>query len=221
LLDRAAGRGGFLIAGEDITDRKRMEEELLKAKKLEATAILAGGEPVRTISSLRGMVTDCANRALAGANVECRYAFSDDLWQVAIDQDQMSQVFSNIFTNAQEAMPQGGTIEVLAGNMVIEATEKDTIPGMRRGRFVRIAIRDHGPGIQGEDLPKIFDPYFSTKKMGAQKGMGLGLTIVYSVVRKHDGYIQVESRAESGTTVFLYLPAADQEDSLIRGKVTR
>lgn len=114
-------------------------------------------------------------------------------------------------------------IKLLTAQVVnfAKQTEKDTIPGMRRGRFVRIAIRDHGPGIQGEDLPKIFDPYFSTREMGAQKRMGLGLTIVCSVVRKHDGYIQVESRAESGTTVFLYLPAADQEDSLIRGKVTR
>jgi signal transduction histidine kinase len=75
------------------------------------------------------------------------------------------------------------------------------------GEYVQVSIADQGTGIAQDVLPKIFDPYFSTKQRGAQKGMGLGLTICHSIVQKHQGAITVESTVGVGTTFHIYLPA--------------
>ena len=78
---------------------------------------------------------------------------------------------------------------------------------MKKGNYVHIVIKDNGSGIPEEHLKRVFDPYFSTKQRGVQKGMGLGLSTAYSVIQKHEGYISVESTSSAGTTVSIYLPA--------------
>jgi CheY-like chemotaxis protein len=107
--------------------------------------------------------------------------------------------------NAREAMPQGGVVSVRAENVVLGSHNKPSLPP---GDYVRVSIADRGGGIAKEMLPKIFDPYFSTKQRGDQKGMGLGLTICHTVIQKHGGAIDVESELGVGTTFHIHLPAS-------------
>jgi signal transduction histidine kinase len=78
---------------------------------------------------------------------------------------------------------------------------------LHAGKYVKISIQDQGVGIQEEHLSMIFDPYFSTKEMGSQKGMGLGLATTYSIIKRHDGYIAADSKVGVGSTFHIYLPA--------------
>jgi len=122
-----------------------------------------------------------------------------------VDAGQIGQVIRGIVLNAREAMPQGGMVYVRAENAVLRAQELLSLPP---GEYVRVSITDQGTGIAKDVLPKIFDPYFSTKHRGDQKGMGLGLTICHAVVQNHGGAIAVKSEVGSGTTFDIYLPAA-------------
>ncbi len=165
-----------------------------------------GGNPWKTPASIRELIADsCSLTSSGDSNVECRCSFPDDLWLTDIDLSQMSQVIDNVLANAKEAMPEGGIIDIIAENMRIGSQDE----GMefKKGPYVRIAVRDHGIGIPEDILGKVFDPYYSTKERGSQKGMGMGLTIAYSIVEKHAGHIMVESAPRAGTTVSIYLPA--------------
>lgn len=101
-------------------------------------------------------------------------------------------------------MLQDGELHLSCQNYTIQ--REDALP-VKEGDYLKISIADTGVGIPAEIFDKIFDPYFSTKPKGAQKGMGLGLTIAYSIIHKHDGHITVESKVGKGTTVQIYLPA--------------
>ena len=114
--------------------------------------------------------------------------------------------------NAVEAMPQGGTVTLQAENQVIEKKGKDSALPLNEGKYVRVSIKDEGGGIPEKHLTKIFDPYFSTKDRGVQKGMGLGLTTAYAVVQKHGGHIMVDSTIGVGTIVTIYLPTTAAEN---------
>ncbi len=256
--------GGKVIGGmavvEDVTERKRMEEEILKAQKLESVGILAGGiahdfnnllsailgnisltklytnpddkshkrlteaekacirasdltqqlltfskggAPVKKLlSSLGDLIKDTANFAVSGSNVRCEFHIAEDLWSVEVDEGQVSQVINNLVINAQQAMPEGGLVKVSVDNVQID--KEASIP-LREGRYVKVSVEDRGIGIPREHLSKIFDPYFTTK----YRGSGLGLATVYSIIKKHDGYVDVESEVGVGTKFFLYIPAAE------------
>jgi len=125
-----------------------------------------------------------------------------------VDEDQMKQVIQNMVMNAKEAMPSGGTIVISCENVNI--TPQDRLPLIKEDH-VKISIHDEGTGISEEDMSKIFDPYFTTKGMGSDKGVGLGLAICYSVIRKHNGYILVDSVPDKGTTFQIYLPATKKD----------
>ena len=118
----------------------------------------------------------------------------------------MKQALGNIIVNAKEAMPEGGIVKIKGENIAI--TEKDHLP-LKDGAYIKISIEDRGSGISEGNLSKIFDPYFTTKVMDSEKGKGLGLTVSYSIIKKHDGLISFESRVSEGTTFYIYLPAAD------------
>jgi len=121
-----------------------------------------------------------------------------------VDAGQLGEVIRNLILNAQEAMPKAGCVLVRAINVRLRAREQPALPA---GEYVLISIADQGNGIAQDILPKIFDPYFSTKQRGTQKGMGLGLTICHSIIQKHQGAINVESALGVGTTFNIYLPA--------------
>ncbi|MDA8387110.1 MAG: PAS domain S-box protein [Nitrospiraceae bacterium] len=161
-----------------------------------------GGHPVKRRIPLMPLVKNSANFALSGSRSVCRITADKDLWDADADEGQTGQVIQNIVLNANEAMPDGGIVDISIGNVDIPAGGK---PSLRDGgMFVRIDIRDSGIGIPGRDLPRIFDPYFTTK----QTGSGLGLATSYSIVRNHGGAIEVESGENRGSVFSIYLPAA-------------
>jgi len=160
-----------------------------------------GGAPVRRPSPLVGVVTDAVDLARAGAHVTIDLAIAGDLWSAEIDVEQISHALHNILLNARQAMPEGGMIEVRAENVVFDA---DSLQ-LRSGRYVMISVADHGCGIAADVLPRVFDPYFTTKHSGS----GLGLATVHAIISKHEGYITVQSVLNAGTTFSVYLPACE------------
>jgi len=258
------GQGNVEMVTEqvrDITEKLRMEEELLKAQKLESIGILAGGiahdfnnlltailgnislskmyvsegdrvfaklveaekaalrardltqqlltfsrggAPVKKKSSVAEIARESASFALSGSRSSCFFCIPDDLWQAEVDQGQLSQVINNLILNADQAMPSGGLIEVTCENACLAGRE---LPPLREGRYVVVSIRDHGAGILPDVLPRIFDPYFTTK----QGGKGLGLSTVYSIIRNHEGHITVTTQPDKGTTFTVYLPCGGDD----------
>jgi two-component system, cell cycle sensor histidine kinase and response regulator CckA len=186
------------------------EKALLRAKHLtsEFLTFSKGGAPIKANVLLETLIRNSVDLALSGSNVECEYSFADGLWQVVVDPGLISQVFTNITINAKESMPSGGVIEICAKNITADAKAQQTDTPIKDGRYVSISIRDYGMGIPKENIDKIFDPYFSTKQRGSQKGMGLGLAVAHSIVRGHDGYIFAESDVGIGTTFHVLLPAS-------------
>ncbi|MCX5813875.1 MAG: PAS domain S-box protein [Proteobacteria bacterium] len=176
-----------------------------------------GGEPWKKIIAVAPVIKSTARFVLSGSRIKCKYFLSDSLHPVHADEVQLRQVVHNIMNNSREAMPAGGVITIRAENVVI--TQKDNVP-LPYGDYVKISIEDKGIGIKEEYLSKIFDPYFSTKGMGVQKGMGLGLSVSYSIIKKHAGYILLESSQGVGTTVQIYLPAYKKEaEGVVAGEV--
>ncbi len=157
-----------------------------------------GGSPVRRLVPVAAIVADAVNLARAGAAMAINAHISAGLWSAQIDPGQIGQVLHNVLLNAREAMPEGGLVELSAANVLAEDAAGNT------GQYVRIAVRDYGSGIPADVLPRIFDPYFTTKPRGA----GLGLTSAYSIVRKHGGIISVSSQPGQGTLVTIDLPAS-------------
>lgn len=163
-----------------------------------------GGEPLKKAASLSDLFKNMIGILLKDSLIQTEIDLPDDLYHVAIDEGQMKQVINNLVINAKEAMPNGGTLAVRGENLRVSANEN--IP-IREGDYLKISVRDTGAGIPAENLAKIFDPYYSTKDTYNQKGLGLGLAVCYSIIKRHDGLITVESQAGEGTTFNMYLPA--------------
>lgn len=180
------------------------EKASLRAKDLthQLLTFSRGGEPIKKAVSMQGLIRESAAFALRGSDVRCAFDLPEDLWPVAADEGQLSQVINNLIINADHAMPRGGTIRVTGENLNLERRD---IPQLKDGRYVRVSIEDQGVGIPEEHLQKIFDPYFTTKA----KGSGLGLATSYSIIRRHGGHIEVTSTPGVGTTFHIYLAAAE------------
>jgi PAS domain S-box-containing protein len=182
----------------------------LQAKELAHRLITfaKGGEPVRKIGSMAQLLMNTAGSSLYDSNVICRFSLPDDLWPIEMDELQIRQVIHNLVVNAREAMPEGGTMTIHAENVTVTAS--DGLP-LKEGRYVRWSVKDHGIGIRREDLHRVFDPCFTFKPAGKPKGMGLGLPICYSIIKKHEGFIDVESEPGIGSTFSVYLPASPHD----------
>ncbi|MBL9167657.1 MAG: response regulator [Verrucomicrobiales bacterium] len=166
-----------------------------------------GGAPIRTPTEVGKVIEESSRLALGGRPLRYHIQVEDDLWPVEVDPAQLGQVVRNIVQNAAEATTGDGLVEIRAVN---RSLTPDNGAGLTAGCYIQVTIADQGTGIPPEVLGRIFDPYFSTKERGAQKGMGLGLTICHSVVRMHEGTIRVESKPGVGTTFHIYLPACDR-----------
>jgi signal transduction histidine kinase/ActR/RegA family two-component response regulator len=200
---------------EDISDMLGdAEKASVRATNLtqQLLAFSRGGAPVRRLVSIAKILQEHTEFALSGSNVKCEYSIPKDLWQVEMDEGQIGQVIHNLVINAKQAMPEGGVIRVGAEN--VPPDELETLP-LKPGRHVRILVTDQGVGIPARHLDKVFDPFFTTK----QKGSGLGLTSAFTIVRNHEGHLQVDSEVGVGTTVRVYLPASERRTS--SGEETR
>ena len=256
------GNHKYILAFDrDVTERKRMEGELIKTRKLESISFLAGGlahdfnnlltgimanislakksldpgdetlnilntagnachqakdltyqlfrfakggQPERREMSVASLIMDAVSFSLKSPRIKCEFSLPGDLWHVEVDEALMDQVIHNLVINACEAMPDGGLITISGRNVTLH--KKDNLP-LPDGKYIRISVKDEGTGIPQEHLEKIFDPYFTTKKMNRSKGTGLVLAVCYSLIKKHDGYITVESEVGRGTTFHIYLAA--------------
>ncbi len=159
-----------------------------------------GGAPVKRPVSLAAVLSEAAGFSLRGSRVMHELDFPEDLWAVNADEGQMMQVFNNVLINADQAMPAGGVIRIAGRNVKVGV---DEVPPLAAGGYVRISVQDEGIGIPREHLPRIFDPYFTTK----QKGSGLGLAASFSIIRRHNGHMTVESEPGRGATFHIYVPA--------------
>lgn len=182
-----------------------VENACIRAKDLtqQLLTFSKGGAPVTKVTSIADLIGDSARFVFRGSKTRCSFLLCEDLWPVEVDEGQISQVIHNLAINADQAMPDGGTVVISTENIVIP-------PGSRLsltpGRYVEISVKDSGTGIEKEQLSKIFTPYFTTKK----SGNGLGLATSYSIINKHHGLIEVESEVGTGTTFRIYLPASDR-----------
>jgi len=132
-----------------------------------------------------------------------------DLPEVRVDHESIRQALSSIMANALEAaIVSDSTVKIEAEKVIMDADS--ILPGflLPPGEYVKITVSDNGPGISKEDMPRIFDPYYSTRERGVRKGMGLGLTIAYSAVKQNNGHIHILSEEGRGTKVLVYLPVA-------------
>ena len=255
------GQYAVLSIIRDITERKRVEDELQKSQKLESLGVLAGGiahdfnnlltaimgnlslakiyaqsihnaltvltsaervcqqakrltqqlitfsrggEPIKKALSISKLLREAVPLALSGTRTKYELSFPDNLWLAEVDEGQMNQVINNLMINADQSMPEGGLVEVCAENVTVGAKEKLSL---KNGRYIKITVKDRGIGIPEKYLQKIFDPYFTTKS----EGSGLGLAVTYSIIKKHNGCIKVESRTGAGTTFHIYIPASERE----------
>ena len=160
-----------------------------------------GSAPHRRIESIRDVVQEGVEFALHGSNLRCCFDLADDLEPVEVDRSQIHQVINNLVINAIQASGDGGILDVSAVN--VRVTLAEPIAPLEPGTYVRLTIRDHGSGIAAQNLARIFDPYFTTKR----EGSGLGLATAYSIIKKHNGLVQAESEIGQGTAFHIYLPA--------------
>jgi PAS domain S-box-containing protein len=163
-----------------------------------------GGTPVKKIERLVSLLQETAKFALSGSQIKCEFYIAPDVWPCKFDRNQIGQVVDNILINAHQAMPNGGIVIIGAENVIIE--ENQGKPTIKAGKYVKVSIRDQGVGIPKENISRIFDPFFTTKK----KGHGLGLATCYSIINRHEGYIEAESEIGTGTTIRFFLPATSE-----------
>jgi PAS domain S-box-containing protein len=158
-------------------------------------------------SDLNRVVSNLTPRLdrLIGAQIVLKYHFARNLPAVNADIGMIEQVLVHLIVNAREAMPQGGQIIIATESISLDAARVETHSEARPGEFVCLTVSDTGAGIYPEYLPRIFEPFFTTKETG--KGAGLGLAIVYGIVKQHHGWVEVSSQLGKGTAFKMFLPA--------------
>ncbi|MFZ2446743.1 MAG: PAS domain S-box protein [Syntrophobacteraceae bacterium] len=201
LAKLSAPPGGKILSRLEETERASLRARDLTQQLL---TFSVGGKPVKKCLSIAELIRESATFSLRGSNVRLDFVLPEDLWPVEADEGQIGQVVNNLSINADQAMPVGGIVRITAENVVAGPTSALPLP---HGRYVKITLADQGIGIAEEHLAKIFDPYFSTK----QKGSGLGLATVYSIIKSHGGHISVDSELKAGTSFTFYLPASEKE----------
>ncbi len=256
----------FLASKENITEKKKLENDLLQKQKMEAIGRLAGGiahdfnnmltvingysqlilhkmpkddplykkieqiyqagERAKNLTSqlltfsrkqirqpdiinLNTLIHDMEKMLtrLIGEDVQIITQSDEDLWAIESDRSQLEQILLNLAINARQAMPEGGQLFISTKNIVLDESFAATHPGAKTGKHVLLEITDTGRGMDEETQKHIFEPFFTTKPTG--QGTGLGLATVYGIVKQNDGYIEVKSHLNQGTSFSIYFPAAE------------
>jgi signal transduction histidine kinase len=170
---------------------------------MQLLALAKGGFRAREAMEIAPLIIDVVSSVLAGTAIQCEFDLQQDMPVVVADARQIAQVFSQLVTNAVEAMPEGGRVRI--GGHVSHISMEDA-PPLAGEDYLHVTVHDSGPGIPEEHLSKIFNPYFTTKEVGSRKGQGLGLAVCQAVIRKHGGVITAESSPGEGTTFHVWLP---------------
>ncbi len=212
----AAADAALAQANTVASETARISEAVARGADL-ARRLLAFGR--QQALQPRGVDVQSAVRATAdllgrliGPRIRVDLEFEDGGRAVHIDPTQLDQVLLNLALNARDAMPQGGCLTLATDHVTLLhplAAVPDAVPA---GRWITIAVTDTGTGIPAEILPRIFEPYFTTRSVqaGSSGGTGLGLATVYGILRQSGGYLTVAT-ASSGTTMTVYLPRSDQK----------
>jgi PAS domain S-box-containing protein len=200
----APTNGGSLLsflskAGQAAQHAAHLSSQLLTFSK--------GGAPLKRVASISELLAQAAEFSLYGSNLRADLDIPEELWKADVDSPQIEQVINGLIINAREAMPHGGTVRVCAQNVEIDSVSGLPLPA---GRYIKVSIVDRGPGVPEQLATKIFDPYFTTKAAGS----GLGLSIGYSIVKKHGGFLHLERSSAEGATFSFYLPASQFEEVL-------
>ena len=259
-----------LVINTDVTEKKRMESQFLRAQRMESIGTLAGGiahdlnnvlSPIlMAVDMLQLKTTDESSKrwldvlrtnAERGGNmvrqvlsfargiegervalqpkhlikeivkilretlpksIEISFKVPDNLWIISADATQMHQVLMNLCVNARDAMPEGGSISIMAENVYLDENYARMHIEAQAGRFVVVSVADTGPGMTPEIQNRIFEPFFTTKEM--TKGTGLGLSTALTIVKSHGGFINVYSELHKGSQFALYLPALNTPGSV-------
>ena len=173
-----------------------------------------GGCPLKKAVNINNLIEETAKFVTMGTKSKCNFEFSENIWTTNVDEGQVSQVISNLVINANQAMPSGGIIMIRTKNIAIESDNHES--QLPQGKYVNVTIEDQGLGISEEILPKIFNPFYTTK----QTGNGLGLSTTHSIIKSHDGHISVYSKLQKGTIFSIFLPASEQPLHLSNTKTT-
>lgn len=187
------------------------KEATLRAKKLtdQLQSFSKVSKPVLRRTSLKELI-EKATLPLTD-KITITSHFTDDLQEVEIDSNQISKVIESLLKNSIQAMTEDGKIHISCSNF----TNNDDITELKNGPFVQTSITDNGHGIAPEIENSIFDPYFTTRTRHSEQGSGLGLATVHSIIKRHKGFISVQSDAHSETTFTFYLPVNTRIDKSI------
>jgi len=182
----------------------KIQNTLDRAKSL-TTQLLTfskGGDPVIKVFNIKNLINTIADFSLSGSSLKYEVISDNDLLCCKGDENQIGQVIENILINARQAVKSNGQIKIVIKNLSKDkAVKLFNNPDLKKENYILITISDTGKGIPKEDMDKIFQPFFTTK----DKGHGLGLSIAYSILKKHGGGIKVESKLNEGTTFYVLL----------------
>jgi two-component system cell cycle sensor histidine kinase/response regulator CckA len=158
-------------------------------------------------------------RTLLGAAIQVEFHPDPAVQAINADPTQLEQVLMNLCLNARDAMPTGGSLEISTEQVEIKPGEQHLYPFLAPGAYVLIRVRDTGIGMDESTQARLFEPFFTTKEAG--QGTGLGLAVVYGIVKQHRGVIRVQSQPGQGATFLLYLPAVEPTEKLAEKQVAR
>ena len=191
-------------------DLKQIDLSATRAASLTRQLLLfSRRQPIQFTSfNLNTMVDNLLKmlHRLIGEDITINTDLNPELWTVQADAGNIEQVIMNLTVNARDAMPGGGTLTIKTENMHVDEDYCKTYTYAHQGRFVCISVQDTGVGMDKETINSIFEPFFTTK--GPGKGTGMGLSVVYGIVKQHEGWVNVYSEPGQGSILKIYLPAS-------------
>ena len=207
-VERLSGRSGLTEAGRDL---HRIADAVRRAEELTRQMLAFSGKqplPPRLVD-VNALIVDTVGllRRTLSEQIQIDSTLADEVWTIEVDPEQFEACLVNLCLNARDAMPKGGRVKIETSNVVLTGDDVARISGLTPGDFVQISVRDNGRGISPQHLDKVFEPYFTTKPSG--KASGLGLSMVYGFVRQSNGYVEITSGLNQGTTVRILLPRHD------------
>ncbi len=204
MIKRDAARGDLSKVAECVTKALGTYERAIHITR-QLLTFSKGGAPLRKKQRLDSLVRESVTFVLTGSNITAEFSIPEGPWLCNCDETQIAQVIDNIVINARESMPAGGVLQVCLTRVSPGETPKMLQPAY----YFKLTLRDSGSGIAQEHLPHIFDPFFTTRPGGS----GLGLATSYSIIKKHHGYIEAQSRLGAGSAFHIYLPQYEAEEA--------